>query len=242
MHEFAAVTSKLRTLLQRWYWVLPTLLLAACGQQPGQPSADAAASGQRAHAHAQVFRIDPQQSSIRLRIYRDGPLARLGHNHVIVATGLAGAIYKEKDLARSGFELTISPTRMILDRPADRAAAGPEFSGELSEFAIAGTRENMLGPKLLAADQYPDIKLVSVAMEGSLPDVRCTVEVTVRGIKSQLVIPATIEAGDQAIVVRGEFSLTQTQLGLTPFSVLGGGLRVRDSIDADYHLVALRAE
>ena len=232
---------RLRTIRQRWILLLPLLLFAACGQQQDKPPAEAAAM-QRAHGQAQIFRIDPQQSSIRLRVYRDGPLARLGHNHVIVATGLTGVLYKEKEITRSAFELTLPVAQLAVDRPADRIAAGPDFSGELSEFAIAGTRENMLGPKLLAADQYPDIKLASMAIEGAPPDVRCTVEVTVRGVKTQLVVPAAVEVGDRVVVIRGELSLTQTQLGLTPFSVLGGGLRVRDAIDADYHLVAVRAE
>jgi polyisoprenoid-binding protein YceI len=243
MHEFAAVISKHRMILQRWSWMLLVVLLSACGQQPGQPtSAEVAAPGQHKHARAQLFRIDPEQSSIRLRVYRDGPLARFGHNHVVVATGLTGVVYREKNLAQSAFELNIPLAQLLVDRPADRAAAGPDFAGDLSEFAIAGTRENMLGPKLLAAEQYPEIKLASVAVEGAPPNVRFTVELTVRGVKSQLVIPATIESGDKSIVATGQLVLSQTQLGLTPFSVLGGGLRVRDTIDADYHLVALRAE
>lgn len=217
------------------------LLLGACAQQPSEPvSGQAVVLGP--HKHAQVFRIDPEQSSIRLRMYRDGPLARFGHNHVVVATGLSGVVYREKELAQSAFELSIPVARLQVDRPADRAAAGPEFAGDLTEFAIAGTRENMLGPKLLAAEQFPEIKLASVALEGVPPNVRFTVELTVRDVKSQLVIPATIEADSRTIVAKGELVLSQTQLGLTPFSVLGGGLRVRDTIDADYHLVALRAE
>jgi polyisoprenoid-binding protein YceI len=242
MHEFTAMISRHRILLQRCGWVVLALLLGACGQQPSQPAAAAtAAAGQHRHVRAQVFLIDPQRSSIRLRVYRDGPLARLGHNHVVVA-GLTGVVYREKELAQSEFELTIPLAQMALDRPADRAAAGPDFAGDLSEFAIEGTRANMLGPKLLAAEQYPEIRIASVAMTGTPPQVEFTVELTVRDVKSRMVIPATIESGDTTIVVRGQLSLSQTQLGLTPFSVLGGGLRVRDTIDADYHLVALRAE
>lgn len=243
MHEFAAMQIKYRTIPQRCIGLLLVLLLAACGQQPGQPgAAGTEAVGQHKHARAQVFRIDPAQSSIRLRVYRDGPLARFGHNHVVVATGLTGVVYKEKELAQSDFQLSIPVAQLMVDRPTDRATVGEDFAGDLSEFAIAGTRENMLGPKLLAAEQYPVIELTSVAMEGTPPNVQFVVEATVRGVKSQLKIPATIESGEKTIVVKGQLTLLQTELGLTPFSVLGGGLRVRDAIDADYHLVALRAE
>lgn len=217
------------------------VLLSACGQQPNTAAVGAAApQAQHRHAHAQVYRVDPQRSTIALRVYRDGPLARFGHNHAIAITGLAGIVYREKNPLESDFELSFPVARMSIDRPEDRAAAGAEFSGELSEFAIAGTRENMLGPKLLAADQYPEIRLQSVALLGSPADLRITVKVTVRGIESQMVIPAKAELGEREMVVSGKLTLSQTQLGLTPFSVLGGGLRVRDTIDAEYRLVAVR--
>jgi hypothetical protein len=119
------------------------LLIGACSQQPSKPVSDQVATS-GSHKHAQVFRIDPEQSSIRLRVYRDGPLARFGHNHVIVATGLTGTVFHEKELSQSAFELNIPLAGLVVDRPADRAAAGPDFAGDLSEFAIAGTRENML--------------------------------------------------------------------------------------------------
>jgi hypothetical protein len=71
---------------------------------------------------------------------------------------------------------------------------------------------------------------------------RFTVELTVRDVKSRLVIPATMTADAKTIVVEGQLVLSQAGLGLTPYSVLGGGLRVRDTVEADYHLVALRAD
>lgn len=229
--------------LGRYAMLLPlalALVLAACGS-PKKPEQGIAASS-HPHAHAQVYRLDAQQSSIVLRVYRDGPLARFGHNHTIAVAGLAGTVWRERDFAHSGFELRIPVLQLAVDRPADRAAAGADFPGELSPFAIAGTRENMLGPKLLAAEQYPEIRLESVALDGSPPDLRFTVKVTVRGIDSQIVVPATVRLSDSLIVAEGRVALLQTQLGLAPFSVLGGGLRVRDGIDADFRLVAVRGE
>lgn len=241
MHELvASMSHRTASLRRRSTGLLAgvlAMLLAACGQQR---TATVDAGPQPAHAHAQVYRVDPQQSSIALRVYRDGPLARFGHNHAIAVAGLSGTVYREKDLAQSGFDLAIPVVQLAVDRPADRAAAGADFSGELSEFAIAGTRENMLGPKLLAAEQYPEIRLQSVAVHGSAPDLQFTVKVTVRGIDSQIVVPASVELGERTVVAQGRLALSQAQLGLTPYSVLGGGLRVRDGIDADFRLVAVR--
>jgi polyisoprenoid-binding protein YceI len=218
------------------------LLLSACSQPPSTAGINAgAAQVLRKHAHATVYDLDPQQSSIVLKVYRDGPLARFGHNHVIVATGLSGKVYREKDWSRSDFELSIPALQLMVDRPADRATAGADFPGELTPFAIAGTREHMLGPKLLAAEQYPEIKLSSVTLRGELPNITLTVKVIVRGVETQLLLPAGVTLSDSTIIADGHVTLLQTQLGLAPYSVLGGGLRVRDDVDADYHLVATRA-
>jgi polyisoprenoid-binding protein YceI len=214
------------------------LLVSACSQPPSNTGGNAAGVPQ--HKHAQVYRLDSQQSSIIMKVYKDGPLARFGHNHVIAVGSLSGTVYREKELTHSEFELTIPAIQLLVDRVADRAAAGADFTGELTPFAVAGTRENMLGPKLLAAEQYPDIKIESVAVKGELPDVVFTVKITVRGIENQLLLPARLTLADNILVADGHFVLSQAQLGLNPYSVLGGGLRVRDTIDVDYHLQATR--
>ncbi len=215
-------------------------LLNACTQPPSTVGIDTAASAQHKHAHAMIYQVDAH-SSLLLKVYRDGPLARFGHNHVIAVAGLSGTVYREKELSRSDFELNIPTLQLMVDNAADRAAAGADFSGELTPFAIAGTRENMLGPKLLAAQQYPDIKLNSVALHGELPNLQFTVNVVVRGFESQWQMPASVTIDDNTIVADGHIVLSQTQLGLSPYSVLGGGLRVRDDIDVEYHLIATRA-
>jgi hypothetical protein len=217
------------------------LSLSGCRQPSGTTGADTAAQVVRKHAHATVYDLDAQQSSIVLKVYRDGPLARFGHNHVIVVGDLSGKVYREKNLSHSDFELSIPALQLAVDRPADRAHAGADFPGELTPFAIAGTRENMLGPKLLAAEQYPEIKLSSVALSGEFPNVTFTVKVIVRGTESQILLPASVTLSDSAIVADGHATLSQVQMGLNPFSVLGGGLRVRDGIDVEYHLLATRA-
>ena len=46
------------------------------------------------------------------------------------------------------------------------------------------------------------------------------------------------EMTDDRIVAAGEFPLKQTDLGLTPFNVVGGALRVRDGMLVRIRLVA----
>ena len=219
------------------------LLLAACQSTPRpQVPAGPMVLPELATAGAARYRIDPASSFIHLKVYRDGALAKLGHNHVIAALNLQGMVYRQRKLSDSSFELIIPVASMAVDRPADRRVAGPEFAGELRQEFIDGTRRNMLGPDLLQADRYPNIVMRSVSMSGRMPEVTWTVRVQVRGVVKELRLPALMSLADDRIVVQGAVQLTHGQLGLTPFSVMGGKLRVRDTIDAEFHLVARPAD
>lgn len=216
-------------------------LVVACQPQRRETAATPAARVEMRHAHADIYKIDGVQSSIMLQVYRDGPLARFGHNHVIAVEQIGGVLYREKTLSQSEFELSFPVAAMVIDRAADRAAAGSEFSSAVAPEAIAGTRENMVGPKLLAALQYPVISLRSVSISGSLPDLQMVVAIKVRNIESLQTLPVHVSEQNATLIADGEVSLSQARLGLAPYSVLGGGLRVSDTIKARFHLVAQRA-
>lgn len=188
---------------------------------------------------AQRYRIDAARSIIQLKVYRDGMLARLGHNHVISATKIAGTVYRREPLQRSAFEISFPVAALIVDRPADRRRAGSEFPGEIPQAHIDGTRTNMLGPQLLQADQYPTVVLRSLDMEGKPPLATWRVAVQVRDRVSELRVPVHILQNGKDMIVQGAVKLSQRALGLQPFCVLGGKLCVRDDIDAEFYLVAV---
>lgn len=213
------------------------LLLGGCQPRPGTESSTPLP---RDFAGATLYTIDSQASNVTVRVYRDGPLARFGHNHVIALRQLQGRVFVHQELSRSGFELSAPLVAMAVDQPAERMAAGSDFPGELPADAIAGTRANMLGPKLLAADQYPLLELNAVAVRGRWPDLIFTVRVSVRGNSSDVEFPARVVVNGQRLTAEGALTLAQSRLGLSPFSVLGGGLRVRDDMEIFYHLEATR--
>lgn len=192
-------------------------------------------------ADAQSYRIDSERSIIQLKVYRDGMLARLGHNHVISASKITGSIYRREPLQRSGFAVSFPVAALMVDRPADRRRAGAEFPGEISQTYIDGTRANMLGPQLLQGDQYPTVELRSLGMEGKPPMATWRVAVQVRDRVSELRVPVQILHSGSDLTVQGAVKLSQRELGLQPFCVLGGKLCVRDDIDAEFYLVAVPA-
>ncbi|MEO1034782.1 MAG: YceI family protein [Pseudomonadota bacterium] len=184
--------------------------------------------------------VDAEASDIELRIYRGGRLARLGHNHVIEIPDFAGDVYYAPEPAASTGSFRFAVASMKIDDPARRQAAGEGFESEPSDKDIAGTRENMLSDRLLDGAAHPDIKLAIGAIAAAESDGVFTVSMlaTVKDATYDFEVPATINRNGRQLTVTGEFTVLQTALGLTPFSVMLGALLVEDNIDVRYRIVA----
>ena len=94
-------------------------------------------------------------SHLRVRAYRDGPLARLGHNHVVTSTDIVGELDLAEPLAASRFMLRLPLESLQVDLAAERAAAGPDVDTPVPDDDRAGTRSNMLGAAPLDAERTP---------------------------------------------------------------------------------------
>jgi len=190
-------------------------------------------------AAAPHYSVDPQASEIRLLVYRDGPLARFGHSHVVVGR-VHGEIRAGDTAAASGFRLEIPVDSFAVDPPAARAEEGDEFAAQVSEPARRDTRENMLGADVLDAARHPLVRVESIALVGPQWGPTVTARVTLRGVTRDLRFAAAVLRQDDTLVVVAGFRIRQSEFGIEPISALNGGLRVRDALDIRVRLVARR--
>ena len=186
------------------------------------------------------YRVVPAESEIRALVYRDGPMARLGHNHVVSSRGLTGDVFLGQRGEEPRFTLALPVATFSVDDAALRAEEGEEFPGPLPEDAIAGTRRNLLGVDLLESANHPDIRLVSRKISGTAPDYMVTMAVAVKGRSNELIVPVHVDQARDEVRATGRLTITHAQIGLTPFSVMGGMLSVRDEIDLRFIIVARR--
>jgi hypothetical protein len=186
-----------------------------------------------------TYRIDPAQSSLRVLVYRAGTLASLGHDHVIDNHALTGWVGLAPGAEQTSFYLEIPVAAFVIDDAAARADAGPEFAAEVGSDAKEGTRRNMLGPALLDAEHHASLAVRSLAFQGSEPNLVATVVAEVAGHATTLTIPVHVARGERRVTARADFPVRQTELGLTPFSVMRGALRVADEIKLRLVLVAV---
>ncbi|MGH8701821.1 MAG: YceI family protein [Burkholderiales bacterium] len=186
------------------------------------------------------FAVDGQASEIRLLVYRDGPLARFGHNHVFV--GRVEGEIRAGDTATGGaFRLEIPVGSFAVDPAAARAEEGADFAAEVSEQTRQATRENMLGEEVLDAGRHPLIRIASVALAGPRWNPTVTARVTLRGVSRDVRFPAAVFWSGDALEVIASFRLRQSDFGIKPFAALGGGLLVHDAIDIRVRVLARRA-
>jgi polyisoprenoid-binding protein YceI len=186
------------------------------------------------------FRVDSDASWLRVLAYPDGPLRRFGHHHVIAHHGISGMVHVAPNPLDSTFELELGVAGLEVDDPAMRELEGKDFEKEVPQKDKDGTRANMLGEKLLDAEQFPTIRVQSSSIEGSMPDVTIVASMIVKGMEHTVRVPASIELTSESFVATGELEITHDALGLSPFTAIGGALQVRDLLIIKYEISGLR--
>ncbi len=229
--------------------VLAMALLFGCSlrsgptDSPAQPTASAAPSPTTLPAELLVpgsYRFAPARSDLRILVYRAGPLAQLGHNHVIEARAIDGRVELARDPERASFWLRVTVSELVVDDPAARERSGPDFTAATDPEGIAGTRANMLGPQVLAAARWPAIRLEGQLRRGPIENPLLDIAIGIREVTRQRRHPVEVRAlTDGGMLISGRLSVRQSDFGMTPVTALDGGLRVRDRVDLVFALVAV---
>jgi polyisoprenoid-binding protein YceI len=237
--------SKLRKRSNLAALVLP--LLAACGAPPARlpdthpagSSPPARSAAARPAARGAPYHIDSSHSELRLLIYRAGVMAALGHDRA-----LEGWVSFSGDLSGAAFYLKVPTSGFLVDEDAARRQEGADFAEEIDAQGKAGTLHNMLSPAVLDAQEHPSITVQSISIEPATAQAeggaQATVRVSVAGHESSLVVPFAVDTSQSRLHALVDFTLLQTRIGLTPFSVFMGALRVEDQLRVKLDLVALR--
>lgn len=235
--------------MRRLFAPLLLILLTACrsGPDTGAPAGPAAgaqdawppvAYADLAAEHA-VYRLDPAASSLDFVVRREGPLARFGHDHVLAPRGLEGWFLAAEPLAGSRADLRFPTADLVIDDAASRRDYRLDTTPDTE--AIEATRTNLL-TEVLRRGAWP---VISVALDG-LPadDGELPARLTVTWGGERYTIERPLELSRDASLIRlaGRFTVRQTELGMTPLAILGGGLRVRDEIEVYLDLQGRRLE
>lgn len=229
--------------------ICSAILLAGCGapqtrpaqNEPGETATPPAVGALPAPpSGVPVYRIDGGHSELRLLVYRAGPLAKFGHNHVMVNEAVSGWVAATDGVSGASLSLSIPVAAFVVDDAAARASEGADFTEEVPGDAREGTRHNMLSDNCLDGDRYPSITLTSRSLTMVDGKPVATMTVNVAGHESTLVVPFMLTRTSDRVSGSGSVVLRQSDLGLMPFSILLGALQVQNDVTVKFNLVAVK--
>ena len=218
------------------------LALAGCAPPVREPAKPAELPKEFPESHYRealaagkpVFRVDPKESLVVIEVRRAGKFANLGHDHVVASRDVRGWIAPEEGRA----DLYVPLETLTVDEADLRKQAG--FTTRPTESDVEGTRANMRD-KVLEVDKFPYalVRVTGVDAAADAPTLK--VALTLHGKTRALEVPARLDAGADRVVVTGRLSFDQSAFGITPYSVLGGAVAVRDRVDLRFAVRARRA-
>jgi polyisoprenoid-binding protein YceI len=169
-------------------------------------------------AHAATQDVDVEHSTLTLRVYKTGLFSAFAHDHEINAPILQGSFDEEKQTVELGVD---TRTLKVMD-PG------------VSTSERAQIQATMLGPKVLDSDKFPEIKFHSTSIEPA-GEGKWTVngELTLHGQTH----PVNLEVRGEKGHYRGSAVLKQKQFGITPVSIAGGSVKVKDEIRVEFDIV-----
>jgi hypothetical protein len=181
-------------------------------------------------------------SALEVRVFRDGPMAKLAHNHLITSHALTGRIELRDPRTASGFQLELPLESLVVDDEKARQAAGGDFAVAVPEKDRAGTRQNLLGSKMLDAALQAVVRLTADGISGGPEQFTARVRVGLRGEERVIEVPVTVAQDGAVLRVHAKLGLRHADLGLVPFTAGLGAVRVRDDFEIDCRLEARRAK
>jgi len=234
LHRAGIVAALLSTLL--------ALLFVGCTPLVREPSPEHGAGPaefperdyrQTAAQGQAVYRVDAAQSLVAIEVRRAGSLARLGHDHIVASHAVTGFVAPRQGRA----DLYVELARLTVDEAALRAEAG--FETQPSASDIEGTRANML-EKVLESSRFPFALIAVTGVDAGQRSATLAVTLTLHGNTRTLQVPAEVEVDADRLNVAGRFAFEQTDFGITPYSLLGGAIAVRNEVDLHFRIVARR--
>jgi len=170
-------------------------------------------------ASPQEHPIDIANSHLRVHAFKSGLFSGFADNHDVEAPIVEGAI----DESASRVRFTIDAQRMKVLDP------------QLSPDKRRQVQERMLGPEVLDATRFPQINFQSTKVESAGQDqLLVRGQLSLRGVTRP--VSASIRKQDGRYV--GTCTLSQRDFGITPISIAGGTVKVKDELKVEFDIRA----
>jgi polyisoprenoid-binding protein YceI len=177
----------------------------------------------RPAASSDARKVDSRHSTITVRVYKTGVFSPMGHNHAIEAPIQSGEV--KGSGSPSSVELRVDARKLRVVDP------------EVSEDTRAQVQKTMQGSQVLDVDHFPEIRFQSTRVEQKGPDHWIVHGTLALHGKEH---PITFEVTLRDERYRGSATLKQTAFGITPVTVAGGTVKVKDEVKVEFEIALLK--
>lgn len=159
------------------------------------------------------------QSAVTIHVFKSGLFSGFAHNHIVLAP-IGGASMDPEGLKA---EVSFATKDMQVIDP------------EISDKDRAEIQTTMLGPKVLDANKYSEIRFKSSRIEQTAPQhYRVTGTLDLHGASKQL----QFEVTGAPEHYHGATKLKQSDFGIKPISLFGGSVKVKDELELEFDVYA----
>jgi polyisoprenoid-binding protein YceI len=163
--------------------------------------------------------IDVEHSTIRIHVGKSGLFSAAGHEHWVKAPIAEGNL-DEGPSSSIGFRVDARQIQLEEDKSLS--------SAEQAEV------ERTMQTKVLASEQYPDIRFHSTSVNQTARDTwMVRGDLSLHGQTRQ--VSATVRKQANAYV--GRCQIKQTDFGIQPVRVAGGMVRVKDALEIEFSVL-----
>lgn len=157
----------------------------------------------------------PHRSTITIHVGKVGLFSGFAHAHTISAPIATAAIDPQSKTAT----ITVLTREMKVIDPG------------VSEKDRAEVQATMLGPKVLDAQRFPEIRFTSTRIGQTAPQrFRVIGNLQLHGVTRRLEFPVSGTPEHYT----GKTTLKQTDFGIQPISLAGGTIRVKDEVEIEF--------
>ncbi len=208
-------------------------LITGVDETAGAIQPEAAASGQPSPSEslpAVQYKIDASQSRFMVKVFKDGLLSVLAHDHNIAIRDFNGvAQFTPGPISPASLQLTIKSESLAV---TDKVSASDRQK-----------IEKTMREEVLEIGKHPEIVFKSTKIdidksEDGQFQAKIWGELTLHGVTRSGLINATVTMSENNLHAKGSFPLRQSEYSIKPVSAGGGTIKVKDELRFTFDIAA----
>lgn len=179
---------------------------------------------------ARHYTLVPAESSFTVFVAKGGFLSGLAHDHNIGVKVFSGEI----NITGAGFDTGAlqleaqTESLVILDNVSEKDRA------EITKNMRTAVLDTAKYPKVV----FRSTSLTGFSQKDNSASFTLNGDLTLHGVTKRIALPVTLTLTGQTLRATGQYTLRQTDFGITPYSAALGTIKVKNEVVIKFNIVA----